>query len=247
MTSTPASSLPEDQLLELLVQLQKTTPEQARAILNAQPAIGYALVPLMAKMGILNLEMLQKTLATYAGQTVPNTAAQVPTPVPPPVPTIPAHITQVPPYGHQPTPPPPSVPNAYSAPPNQPGTSAPGGYPGYPPSQAPQAQAQAQTQNGAAVAGSGGGAYPTQYGGQYQQQQQQYAGGVPGIGGQQQQQQQPQQAAPPSLGAFGNIPDDQREMIMRVIAMTPEQIRSLPPQERAITLQLRATLGLPAE
>ncbi|KAL5519629.1 hypothetical protein ACEPAH_1312 [Sanghuangporus vaninii] len=228
MTSTPTPSLPEDQLLELLVQLQKTTPEQARAILNAQPAIGYALVPLMAKMGVLNLEVLQKTLATYAGQTVPNTAAQVPTPVPPPVPTIPAHIAQVPPYGHQPTPPPPSIPNAYSAPPNQPGSApAPSGYPGYPPPQAPQAQ----VQNGAAVAGSGGGAYPAQYGGLYQQQQQQ----------------QPQQTAPPGLGAFANIPDDQREMIMRVIAMTPEQIRSLPPQERAITLQLRATLGLPAE
>ncbi|KAL5533574.1 hypothetical protein ACEPAG_34 [Sanghuangporus baumii] len=224
MTSTPNPSLPEDQLLELLVQLQKTTPEQARAILNAQPAIGYALVPLMAKMGILNLEVLQKTLATYAGQAAANTAAQVPAPVPPPVPTIPAHITQVPPYGHQPTPPPPSVPNVYSAPPNQPGTSAPSGYPGYPLPQTPQAQA--QTQNGA-VAGSGSAAYPTQYGGQYQQQQ--------------------QQSAPPGLGAFGNIPDDQKEMIMRVIAMTPEQIRSLPPQERAITLQLRATLGLPAE
>lgn len=52
-------TLPEDQLLELLVQLQKTTPEQARAILNGQPAIGYALVPLMAKMGIVNLEVLQ--------------------------------------------------------------------------------------------------------------------------------------------------------------------------------------------
>ncbi|KAL5494599.1 hypothetical protein ACEPAI_60 [Sanghuangporus weigelae] len=247
MTSPPAPSLPEDQLLELLVQLQKTTPDQARAILNAQPAIGYALVPLMARMGILNLEVLQarflffsffstsvltivfvfKTLATYAGQAVPNTAAQVPAPVPPPVPMIPAHITQVPPYGHQPTPPPPSVPNAYSAQPNQSGTSAPSGYPGYPPPQAPQAQA--QTQNGTAAAGSGSAAYPTQYGGQYQQQQQQ------------------QQSAPPGLGAFGNIPDDQREMIMRVIAMTPEQIRSLPPQERAITLQLRATLGLPAE
>lgn len=52
-------TLPEDQLLELLTQLQKTTPDQARAILNAQPAIGYALVPLMARMGIVNLEVLQ--------------------------------------------------------------------------------------------------------------------------------------------------------------------------------------------
>ena len=59
MTSTPTPVIPEEQLLELLIQLQKTTPEQARAILNAQPAIGYALVPLMAKMGILNLDVLQ--------------------------------------------------------------------------------------------------------------------------------------------------------------------------------------------
>lgn len=54
-----AISLPEDQLLELLVQLQKTTPDQARAILNSQPPIAYALVPLMAKMGIIDLEILQ--------------------------------------------------------------------------------------------------------------------------------------------------------------------------------------------
>lgn len=38
---------------------QKTTPDQSRAILNAQPQIGYALVPLMVKLGIVNLEVLQ--------------------------------------------------------------------------------------------------------------------------------------------------------------------------------------------
>ncbi|KAF4608154.1 hypothetical protein EYR40_000498 [Pleurotus pulmonarius] len=44
---------------------------------------------------------------------------------------------------------------------------------------------------------------------------------------------------------LANIPDDQKAMIMRVVQMTPEQIRVLPAQERAGFNQLRATLGLP--
>ena len=59
----PATSgtpvLPEDQLLELLAQLQRTTPEQARTILNAQPGIGFALFPLMVRVGIVDIEILQ--------------------------------------------------------------------------------------------------------------------------------------------------------------------------------------------
>lgn len=78
----------------------------------------------------------------------------------------------------------------------------------------------------------------------------------------------PAQAPPGAgvLGALGSVPDEQKvripsasllvfhpyycfpfvltsghetqEMIMRVISMTPEQVNRLPPQERAITIQL---------
>ena len=71
-------SAPEDQLIELLLQLkvsvyvpaplwclrgvyevvQKTTPDQARAILNAQPQISYALIGLMIKMNVIDVELL---------------------------------------------------------------------------------------------------------------------------------------------------------------------------------------------
>ncbi|KAI5119780.1 hypothetical protein M0805_009251 [Coniferiporia weirii] len=224
-TSAPAA-LPEGELLELLVQLQKTTPESARAILNAQPAIGYALVPLMVRMGIVNLEVLQKTLSSY-------TASQTPA-QPQAAPAVPPHVAQAQ-YQHQPTPPPASqTPNL-----------------AYPPAAAaPQYSTyQHPPQNGGQHA-----AYAQQYAQQYPAQAQ------PQYAAQQQQYQQHQRTAPSAtptpapvanapalLGALGNIPDDQREMIMRVIAMTPEQVNRLPPQDRAITIQLRATLGLPTE
>ncbi|KAG1846192.1 hypothetical protein DFJ58DRAFT_799352 [Suillus subalutaceus] len=46
--------------------------------------------------------------------------------------------------------------------------------------------------------------------------------------------------------ALASIPDEQKAMIMRVIAMTSDQINMLPPTERASIIQLRATLGLPS-
>ncbi|KAJ6579529.1 hypothetical protein DFH09DRAFT_1146833 [Mycena vulgaris] len=41
------------------------------------------------------------------------------------------------------------------------------------------------------------------------------------------------------------FPEDQRQMIMGVLAMTSEQINALPPADRAGIMQLRATLGFP--
>ncbi|KAJ7213216.1 hypothetical protein B0H12DRAFT_1205760 [Mycena haematopus] len=52
----------------------------------------------------------------------------------------------------------------------------------------------------------------------------------------------PAPAVPDPLAAF---PEDQRQMIMGVLAMTPEQINNLPPSDRASIMQLRATLGFP--
>ncbi|TDL20910.1 hypothetical protein BD410DRAFT_821672 [Rickenella mellea] len=85
------TALPEEQLLELLIQLQKTTPEQARSILSAQPQIAYALMTLMIKLNVVNLEVLQTTLAS---------AAQPP-PAPPPMP-VPQMASAVPPHLMQP-------------------------------------------------------------------------------------------------------------------------------------------------
>ncbi|KAF9440173.1 hypothetical protein P691DRAFT_768172 [Macrolepiota fuliginosa MF-IS2] len=48
-----------EQLLELLIQLKKTTPKAARDILNNQPAIAYALISLMVSMGAINVEVFQ--------------------------------------------------------------------------------------------------------------------------------------------------------------------------------------------
>ena len=71
--ASPAAQ--EEQLLELLLQLkvraltvscsvppqlvQKTTPEQARVILNAQPQIAYALMALMVNLNAINMEVTQ--------------------------------------------------------------------------------------------------------------------------------------------------------------------------------------------
>jgi cleavage stimulation factor subunit 2 len=68
--------LPEDQLIELLLELkasnalfllaiaraqrsQRTTPDQAKAILNSQPQISYALVALMVKINIIDIPIFQ--------------------------------------------------------------------------------------------------------------------------------------------------------------------------------------------
>lgn len=71
--ASPAAQ--EEQLLELLLQLkvraftmpcsvpsqlaQKTTPDQARVILTAQPQISYALMALMVNLNAINMEVTQ--------------------------------------------------------------------------------------------------------------------------------------------------------------------------------------------
>jgi hypothetical protein len=57
--SSSTIQLPEDQLIELLLQLRKTSPDQAKAILNSQPQITYALVALMVKMGVIDIPIFQ--------------------------------------------------------------------------------------------------------------------------------------------------------------------------------------------
>jgi len=53
--------------------------------------------------------------------------------------------------------------------------------------------------------------------------------------------QQPQAPYPPNPAApGGDIPEDQRAMLMQILSLTPEQIAGLPPAERATIQQLRA-------
>ncbi|VDB90222.1 unnamed protein product [Peniophora sp. CBMAI 1063] len=105
-----AAIMPEDQLIELLLQLKKTTPDQARAILNSQPQIAFGLVELMHRMGAIKPETLQATLAAQQ-------LANAPAPAPVPVAVAPPH---------QPTPPPVAAGYAaYNNPPQPPAPVAP--------------------------------------------------------------------------------------------------------------------------
>ncbi|KAI0067982.1 hypothetical protein BV25DRAFT_1818333 [Artomyces pyxidatus] len=121
------AQIPEEQLIELLVQLKRAPPDQARSILNSQPQIAYSLITLMVKMNAINIEVLEKTLTAPGSR--PNGVSQVPPaqPVAPSVSAVPPHIqaqtsrVATPQYS---TPPP----IVYSQPQHQPVPSA---YPTY--------------------------------------------------------------------------------------------------------------------
>ncbi|KAJ7250312.1 hypothetical protein C8J57DRAFT_1188728 [Mycena rebaudengoi] len=187
-----------EQLLELLLQLKKTTPAAARQILNERPPIAYALITLMVSMNAINFDVFQKTLSDFGAAN----AQPAPAPAPPVVaPAIPPHI--------QPS----SQPHSRtSTPPTYP--SQPQNY-GYP-------HAQPQYTQGY------GRAPPPPHG--YNNS----GYGAP-----------PPRPAPVFPDALASIPEEQKQMIMGVLAMTPEQINMLPPADRANILQLRATLGVP--
>ncbi|KAF9218546.1 hypothetical protein BS17DRAFT_791168 [Gyrodon lividus] len=193
----------EEQLIELMLTLKKTTPDQARAILTSTPQIAYALIALMVKMNAVDVQVLQKTLAAYS--------ANMPPPSAPPTSQTPAQAlliqpaSAVPPHFSQ-----------YRTP--TPQTHTPPHYNGHghtPPSQGPY---MGQMQ-GHYAGPSGYGTLPT---------------AAPQMGG---------NVLPDVLAS---IPEEQKAMIMRVIAMTPEQINMLPPTERSGIIQLRTTLGLPS-
>ncbi|KAF8079313.1 hypothetical protein FPV67DRAFT_1663957 [Lyophyllum atratum] len=97
-----SQSFAAEQLLELLLQLKKTTPAAARSILNGQPQIAYALMTLMVTMNAVNFEVFQKTLAEFGTKAQPTPA--IPS-IPPsahpsahpsasstPVPALPPHL-----------------------------------------------------------------------------------------------------------------------------------------------------------
>ncbi|KII93081.1 hypothetical protein PLICRDRAFT_35253 [Plicaturopsis crispa FD-325 SS-3] len=188
------SGLPEEQLLELLLHLKRSSPGDARTILNSQPQISYALIALMVKMNAIDVEVVQKTVASYG-----NAAA----PAPPPAPVaaaVPPHMA--PQYNRTPTP------QGRGAPPPQ--AAPPPRYPPHP--------------NGHTA--------PAGYANQYAPRP-----SVP-----------PQAQAPPAAAAalLANIPDDQKALVMQMLAMSPAEVNQLPPAARSNVLQLRASLGIPS-
>ncbi|XP_006462930.1 hypothetical protein AGABI2DRAFT_193985 [Agaricus bisporus var. bisporus H97] len=223
-----------EQLLELLIQLKKTTPKAARDILNSQPAIAYALINLMVSMGAINIEVFQKTLSQFHESNPRGQATlQASATSTPPITALPPHLqTQ---YGT--STPPPAV-----------GTPPAGVYGGYPSQQAYQPP---PTQSYPPAASSSAN-YPA-YGGQPQSQPaypsypppQTYSTPTP-------------QTAPPAASTGGRpasapiikpetlaaFPDDQKALIMHVISMTQEQLNMLPLEQRNTYIQIRATLGI---
>ncbi|KAH8094619.1 hypothetical protein BXZ70DRAFT_946876 [Cristinia sonorae] len=247
----------EDQLLELLLQLKRTMPEQARAILNSQPQIAYALMAVMVNLNAINVEVVQKTLSSVGAGAPPSAAAATPAPVPPPVaphPAIPTYGIGQPPRGNTPTYPPPGP--SSSAPPqmqHQPPVGPRGSYP--PPGPAYPPQAPGYPPSGPSYH-QGHPNYP-----QYSHQtppphQGQYGMQHPGPGPYPSTTYNvpPPNAPAPSVPLASNpalqetlasIPEDQKALILRVVSLSPEEINKMPPQERASIVQLRASLGVP--
>ncbi|KAJ6544169.1 hypothetical protein B0H19DRAFT_1169816 [Mycena capillaripes] len=193
-----SNQIATDQLIELLLQLKKTTPAAARQILNDRPQIAYALIALMVSMNAINFDVFQKTLSDYgAANAQPAQAPPVPAPVP--LSAVPPHLqSSSQPHSRTNTPPT-----------HLPYQNQPQGAYGYPPAG-----------RGPAPGGYNGGFNPS------------YGTPPP----------RPAAAIPDALAA---IPEDQRQMIMGVLSLTPEQINQLAPADRANIIQLRATLGVP--
>ncbi|KAF9480077.1 hypothetical protein BDN70DRAFT_920833 [Pholiota conissans] len=234
-----------EQLLELLLTLKKTTPEAARSILNNQPTIAYALMTLMVSMNAVNIEVFQKTLAEFGATNAPDASSvarpasaatsAAPPSAPAPISAIPSHLQNQ----YRTVTPPSSASSSTAPPPPQAPTHTPTPPYGY-----------SATPNGAGYAAQGYGyqqGYQQQQTGyaQYQQYQQQQAGGYPGYPGYGQPAATPAAPTPALPDSLSGISDEQKALIMRVLAMTPEQINMLPPADRATYIQIRTTLGVP--
>ncbi|KAK1221588.1 hypothetical protein PQX77_015601 [Marasmius sp. AFHP31] len=222
----------ENQLLELILQLKKTTPAAAKQILNSQPQIAYAVIALLVSMNAIDIEVFKKTLGDFAAQQA--ASAQAGPSTSQPAPAIPPHMQQ---QSHYRTATPPAA--TPTPPVTQPqpgyghnGYSQPQGY-GYSP-----AQYGGQSSQGG---GYGNGGYQSRYG-----HGQQGAGHPPSSSTPQ----APAQAQASVLSQLNPaildaIPEDQKSMIIHVLSLTPEAISKLSPNDRANVMQLRTTLGLP--
>ena len=92
---------------------QKTTPDQTRSILTAQPHVAYALITLMLNINAVDVDVLQRTVASFAMPTTAAAAATSAAALPAPIATaattttgiVPTHNTYLTPQIPNPYPP----------------------------------------------------------------------------------------------------------------------------------------------
>ncbi|KAH6896150.1 hypothetical protein BKA70DRAFT_786822 [Coprinopsis sp. MPI-PUGE-AT-0042] len=182
-----------------------------------------------------------------------------------PVPAIPSHMQQGYPGQYRTsTPPGPPPPHSQTPPFTAAAAPPPGAYGGYPASNgyggAPPASGPPPPGYGAPPGLSGGppgGGYPPglssqgpPYGGYGPPPPGRGYGNGPPPGGPPPHMQHPSAApsvpglSPELTATLAALGDEQKALIMRVISMSPEQIRALPPQERSTYVQIRATFGI---
>ncbi|EJF67090.1 hypothetical protein DICSQDRAFT_151446 [Dichomitus squalens LYAD-421 SS1] len=215
-----APTIPEEQLLELLLTLKRTTAAEAKAILNQQPQIAYALMTVMVNINAVKMEVVQEILAKYGA--LPGAPRAPQATAPPAIPSQPP--SAIPPHMQAQIPPPrgatPTYPVHAAVPP---GGYPPQSYPGGPPAPPAAPNRGYGTPPPNQVPGFGTAPPPVPH--------------PPAA---------PAPAAPQLPDALTGLPDDQKALIMRVIAMTREEVYAMPPADRENIIKLRTTLGLPS-
>ncbi|KAG8844068.1 rRNA biogenesis protein rrp36 [Tulasnella sp. 330] len=225
-----------NQLLELLVTMKtiltstNNSPagiDQVRAIIGNHPQLAYGLIKTMVSLNIVDQDAFQTTLAASLGQQAPPQAAPPPIMAPQPVSNyggVPSN--SFPPYQSQQPPP-----HQYSGPPpNQPNPSYPPSRPPYASQQPPQ-QASKPSRFGPSQA-----AQPPPVARQPPQQPIPAPYPPPPIS----------RGPPPLPAAAMHLPPDQKEVVMRVLALTPAQIQALPPTERDTFMAIHGRSSIPS-
>ncbi|KAG8946239.1 hypothetical protein FRC04_011985 [Tulasnella sp. 424] len=213
------SGVPQEQLLELLVQMKTLLDassnsqegvKQVRDIINTHPQLAYGLIKTMVSLDIVDQQAFEKTLAANLAQQQAARAAE-------PIPQVSALSY------------PQTIPAASSYPTQPGGGQAPApqrssrfGGPVQPPS-----QQQPQMSYGAQQGYPSYPADPRRGSGFQNQPGPQSSYGAPA-------------PAPPTLPR--NLPPDQGALIQQVLAMTPAQIAALPPEQRDMLLQVRQSV-----
>ncbi|KAI0327525.1 hypothetical protein GY45DRAFT_1327531 [Cubamyces sp. BRFM 1775] len=224
------------QILEVLAQMKAfviTHPDQARALLVAHPQLGYALFQALLLHKIVDPAVLNRMLAA-TGASVPPAAApppaapQVHQPAPYMPPPAPMQQQQPPPM--YPPPPsqtpvhhstPPVPPSMYSQPPPQ--MQPPPYYRPPPPAAAPPVPQHLQQPAPSHL--------PVQHPMSVQPPPSAMHTSVP---------------PPAQQPAVPEFDPTQREMLLQVLRLTPEQLNTLPPTEREQIMQLRRQFGVSA-
>ncbi|KAF5339044.1 hypothetical protein D9758_014113 [Tetrapyrgos nigripes] len=250
--STLLATIGQREMMDVLAHMKAfviTHPEQARTLLSAHPQLAYALFQALVLNRVVDESILQRMLAATGasarlqqnpgpqapGQAPPPGALHAPTPTVPhpqqapasyPSSYPPPFIPSMPPPGIPPTPPN-AIPPYSAAPPGQ--------FPPYSSMPPPSAMfPHAVAYYGARPGGPGAVSTPPP------------GSGTP-VGSASVPPPNPNSPLKSPLEASmpqvpGNIPEAQRQMLMQVLSMTPDQIKSLPEADQTAILQLRAQL-----